>query len=83
MATLGEFVECEVFIIVDADGNYAAGANPDQMAEYYKDDIDNDDATPKRIVRVVVKVPCPLVLSAIVIAPAETGEIDIVATSVN
>ncbi len=53
--------ECEVFLMVDADGNYVVGSDTDQLAERYSDDIGNDDATPRRIVKLVVNVPLPKV----------------------
>ena len=54
--------ECELFLIVDEDGNYSVGPTSDAAAEYYADDHGNDDTYAKRVFKLQITVPLPAVI---------------------
>jgi hypothetical protein len=53
--------EVEVWVIVDADGDYRVGIDADGAAEAYDGDIGHDATRPTRLVKVVLTVPLPVV----------------------
>ncbi len=53
--------ECEVWVCVDATGDYAVGVSAEAAREKYTEDIgDLGDCEGFRLVKVTVKVPMPL-----------------------
>lgn len=53
--------ECEVWVCVDVDGNYAVGSSDEVAREKYTEDVgDLGDCGGFRLVRVTVKVPMPV-----------------------
>lgn len=68
--------ELEIFAIIDSDGDYAVGADRDEAAERYENNVgDIDDTDGFRIVRLVVQVPVPEVVTL-------SGEVSVVAEPV-
>jgi hypothetical protein len=75
---MDEMTECEVWIQVDGDGNYAVATTQELVGEFFDDDFGIDGGTPTRIFKMTLKVPTPKVQECEVIAPAEK-KIDLVA----
>lgn len=73
-----EMTECEVWIQVDGDGNYAVASTQELVGEFFDDEVGIAGGTPTRIFKITVKVPTPKVQECEVIAPAEK-EISLVA----
>lgn len=63
-------VRCEVFLVIDEDGNYAVGVDYDQAKEMYNDNI--GDYGPRRVIKRTFLVTPPQV--------EDTGEADVVDT---
>ncbi len=49
----------EVFIVVDADGQYVVGTSEDAVSEAYDNDIGTSAATCRRVVKVTINVTVP------------------------
>lgn len=73
-------VDIEVWVLVDEGGDYQVGATADDVAERYQSEVGADDATAKRLVKVVLKVPLPKPVELVgeVPAEAEGGELRVV-----
>ena len=57
--------DLEVFVVVDANGDYATGTTADAAKEAYENDIGPlADADGFRVVRVNLSVPLPVVIEA-------------------
>ena len=55
--------DCEMWLCVDANGDYATGVDSDTAVQAYENDIGELNATEGfRLVKVVVKVPLPVVV---------------------
>lgn len=68
MAT--EFVELEIWVVVDENGDYAAGTNREEAEASFDNDIGCDQSTASRRIKLTVKVPLP--------KPIEiTGEVNV------
>lgn len=65
--------ECEMFLLVDANGDYVASDTEAGLLGQYDEDVGRDDDTPVpyRIVRVVVTVPLPVVPTLTGTVPAD------------
>ena len=59
MATEKKTCEVEVWVLVDADGNYVASASEDALADLYDADVGADASTGRRVVKVTLTVPLP------------------------
>ncbi len=55
--------ELEVWIVVDADGDYAVGTDEDTAVERFAEDVGGD--RPTRRIKVALKVPLPAVLELV------------------
>jgi hypothetical protein len=64
-----EFLNVEVWVKVDADGDYSIGADQDACTDAYADDYGGDG--PTRIVCVLLRVPTPRVLEVRAELPGE------------
>lgn len=74
MAT--EFIEVEVFVLVDADGDYRTGHDEESVNELFNSDLNSDGA--RRMVKVVLQVPKPTAVVLRGEVPAEPeGEIEL------
>jgi hypothetical protein len=49
--------ECEVYLLVDSDGNYVTATSQDCLSETYDNDIGSDSGLGRRVVKLIVKVP--------------------------
>ena len=57
--------ECEAWVCVDAEGQYAVGTDADSAREAYETDVGELQGTDGfRLVKVTVKVPLPVVIEA-------------------
>ena len=52
-------LEVEVWVKVDANGDYAVGTDADNTQTAYADTIGTDDGTPCRMVKVTLRIPAP------------------------
>jgi hypothetical protein len=59
---------CEVFVIVDEDGDYSVGADQDSASEHY---VDNYGGDVRRVVRIVLEVPLPTIIELTGTVPPE------------
>lgn len=50
---------CEVWLIVDEDGDYACGRDRDSAEEQYRDEIGTEPGSCLRVIRLMVDVPVP------------------------
>jgi hypothetical protein len=64
-----EIKECEVWVMVDSDGDYACCICSDGAEEKYDSEIGG--SKPRRMVKVVLSVPLPSVPTLIGAVPAE------------
>lgn len=66
-----DVVECELFLIVNASGEYIAHEEENDLMERWVDEANGFQcAEPQRVVRIVVKVPRPKPVNAVVtVAP--------------
>ena len=62
MAT--KFVDIEVWVVVDSDGDCRVGLDQDSAHESYTDDVGSTLATRQIKVMIRVPLPAPIVLSA-------------------
>jgi hypothetical protein len=66
-----ETATCNVFIVIDAAGDYAVGKDADAAREAYENDVGSlCDADGFRVVKLVVRVPLPEVVELAGEAPA-------------
>lgn len=66
--------ECEIWLMLDSDGNYAVASSSDSLAERYEEDIGQcSDAGGLRRVKVSLTVPLPEVVELAGTVP-EQGE---------
>ena len=49
----------EVFIVVDADGNYSVGTSEESAADDYANNVSENAAMGRRAVKVTINVPVP------------------------
>lgn len=66
-------VVIELYVVVDADGDYSVGVNRDSAFERYSEDVNSSPCRPMRAVRVLVSVPCPDEMTLKGALPAEPG----------
>lgn len=59
--------EISIFVIVDAEGNYAVGADIDQA----NDGCDDLEASPRRVLRLAMNVELPTLVELTANVPAE------------
>jgi len=64
-------LEIEIWVRVNADGDYRTGEDAGTAAERFRDDVGDDDHSPTRTIRVVLQVPKPCVPTLTGIVPAE------------
>jgi hypothetical protein len=64
-----ETVQVEVWVIVDADGDYAVGSSMDDAGEAFDDNIGGH--SPRRAVKVTLTVPKPKAVELVGTVPAE------------
>ena len=69
--------ECEVWVLVDADGNYVASDDAGHLGERYDDTIGNSADMARRVVRITVRIPTPAPLQVSVDVPAEQGSVSV------
>jgi hypothetical protein len=65
--------EIEVFILINANGEYVLAKEQDDLEQAYIDDIDGDGSggMATRIIAVTLKVPTPEIITVNVEVPAE------------
>lgn len=63
--------EIEVWVIVDADGEYGVGVDEETAGESYSD---NGSSNARRVIRVVLNVPLPTVTEVEATLPALPSE---------
>jgi hypothetical protein len=65
-------VECEVWILVDSDGNYTAGTDPENVTEIHETDKAELNGTYGfRMVRLKLQVPLPKPIEVSCVIPEE------------
>ncbi len=65
-------VECEVWILVDADGNYTAGTDAEEVTQKHEEDMAQLNGTYGfRMVRVKLQVPLPRPIEVSCVIPEE------------
>lgn len=60
---MAKYIDAEVYILVDDEGQYVAHQDPDEIGNMWNDEIGGTPAG-LRLVKVVVKVPLPVMLEA-------------------
>jgi hypothetical protein len=63
--------ELEIWVKVDADGDYRVGIDAEAAAEAFETDIGESADTPTRLVKVVLTIPLPAVATLTGTVPAE------------
>lgn len=53
-------MEAEVFIVVDAAGDYTAGISEEAAFDRYREDVEEQAKCPIRLVRVIVDIDVPV-----------------------
>jgi hypothetical protein len=66
-------VEVQAWVLVDADGSWVVGKNPDELHERYVEDVGEETGTPRRVFSITLKVPVPTVVELVADVPAETA----------
>jgi hypothetical protein len=70
--TTEEFATVEIWVLVDQDGDYAAGTDPDTLHEVYDDTVGGDrDTLSMRRVKVTLTIPKPKPVELTGTVPAE------------
>ena len=70
-----KFIEVEVWVLVDGDEQAIASEDRDHCHERYAEQIGEESTTPRRLIRVMLKVPVPEIVQVAVEIPAEAGEV--------
>lgn len=71
---MAKMAEIEVWVVVDEDGNYAAGVTEDDSATKYRDEVGEPDGScGYRRVKLTVTVPLPEVIEVAVTVPDTEG----------
>jgi len=65
--------EIEVWVVVDANGDYGVGKDSDLAFTNYRDDIGEPDGA-TRLVKVLLKVPTPKPVELVGVVPEEVTE---------
>lgn len=63
--------DCDVWILMDSEGNHVASHDPDRLGDLYTEDIGGDFSGGLRRVKVTVSIPHPVALEARATVPAE------------
>ncbi len=63
--------EVEVWVLVDSNGEYVAGADPDSLADLYDEQVGGGAERARRMVKVVLKMPVPEYATMVGVVPAE------------
>ena len=66
-------LDVEIWVCVDANGDYAVGTDAAACEERFAEDVGTDPEVGRRVVRVVLKVPTPAVPTLTGTVPAEGG----------
>lgn len=69
--------QIEVWILIDENGDYATGVDAEEAACEYESDIGCGDDTAKRLIKVTLNVPLPVVVELTGDVPSE-GEAELV-----
>ena len=70
-----EFVEIEVWAVVDETGDYATGNTQDEATSRYRETISSDMDIAMRHIKMSIKVPKPKPIEVSFMLPDESGEI--------
>jgi hypothetical protein len=75
---MANLIEVEVVVIVDGDGNWVVSHDQESALEKYGEEY-TDDGSPRRTIRVTLKVPVPAVveLTAEIPEEAAAGELKV------
>ncbi len=65
-------ITVEVFVKVDAEGNYEVATEAERCAEAWAENY-TDDGTPSRMIRVVLNVPAPRMVEVEATVPEESN----------
>lgn len=68
-----EFVECEVWLVVNSAGEYDVAKSADDVHSLFSDNCDADQ--PTRTVKVTVRVPKPKAAEVVVTVGEEPGDV--------
>jgi hypothetical protein len=64
-----DLVECEVWVMVDADGDYAVGSTNEETEERFDDEVGG--TAPRRLVKITMRLPRPRAIELVVQVPDE------------
>jgi hypothetical protein len=68
--------ECEVWVLIDENGDYSVGKDQEQAQEDYDGNINAPGA--KRMVKLTIKIPLPVPVEVTVNVPEEkTGKVSV------
>ena len=69
-----EMCQVEVWVVVDENGDYSAGASEEQASENYESEIGGGDTYSKRRIKIKLSVPKPRPLELSATVPDESHE---------
>lgn len=72
---MAKFIEAEVWVIVDGDEQAIASEDLDHAHERYAEIVGEESTTPRRLIRVAIKVPVPEVVQVAIEIPAESDAV--------